>query len=163
PARGDRPDDLVEALKETKELLRAVPMRGIGYGLLRHLGGQPPRTGARAELSFNYLGRVDAPGPDRPARQRFPEAGAGLRPGPSDAGTRTHLIETTSLTTGGRLGIEFRYSPQVHDEATVLRLARRYVEILTRLVEHCARPDVHGHTPSDFPLAGLDQRTLDAI
>ncbi len=34
---------------------------------------------------------------------------------------------------------------------------------LTRLVEHCRRPDVFGATPSDFPLAGIDQATVDDL
>ena len=44
--------------------LRAVPRRGLGYGLLQdRLGEVPP-----AELCFNYLGqpRRDGPGPDAP-------------------------------------------------------------------------------------------------
>ena len=31
------------------------------------------------------------------------------------------------------------------------------------LVEHCCAPGAGGYTPSDFPLAGLDQAALDLI
>ncbi|WP_309500775.1 condensation domain-containing protein, partial [Streptomyces shenzhenensis] len=51
---------LGRALNTVKAQLRALPDRGIGYGLLRYLN---PRTeavlagGSRPELCFNYLGR----------------------------------------------------------------------------------------------------------
>jgi hypothetical protein len=35
--------------------------------------------------------------------------------------------------------------------------------VLGELIEHCCRPGVGGYTPSDFPLAGLDQAALDAL
>src|SRR5262249_50747976 len=37
-------------LRSVKEQLRAVPQRGLGYGLLRYLGGDPDLSRALAEL-----------------------------------------------------------------------------------------------------------------
>ncbi|WP_245694310.1 non-ribosomal peptide synthetase [Streptomyces abyssalis] len=54
---------LGQALKRVKERLRAVPERGVGYGVLRYLD---PRTGpglaglGTPQLGFNYLGRFGA-------------------------------------------------------------------------------------------------------
>ncbi|MFY0579911.1 condensation domain-containing protein [Cystobacter fuscus] len=49
-----------EALRAVKEQLRAVPSKGMGYALLRHLVEPSPLVALpRAELSFNYLGQVD--------------------------------------------------------------------------------------------------------
>jgi septal ring factor EnvC (AmiA/AmiB activator) len=45
----------------------------------------------------------------------------------------------------------------VHDEDTVRRLAEETIQALREIVEHCAEPGAGGCTPSDFPLAGLDQ------
>ena len=46
-----------------KEQLRAVPNRGIGYGVLRHLAavrcGGSWRRRARPDVVFNYLGQYD--------------------------------------------------------------------------------------------------------
>ena len=47
-----------ERLKATKEQLRRVPERGVGYGLLKYLGGELQGL-AEAQLSFNYLGQLD--------------------------------------------------------------------------------------------------------
>ncbi|HWO66700.1 MAG TPA: amino acid adenylation domain-containing protein, partial [Umezawaea sp.] len=54
------------AVKRVKEQLRALPDRGLGFGLLRHLN--PQTVGALArfgvpQIGFNYLGRFAAGGP----------------------------------------------------------------------------------------------------
>ena len=80
------------ALVSAKERLRAVPGRGIGYGLLRY-GGRPSswRRRPRSEILFNYLGQADAapggglslPGfhepPPAPTGARAPTAPTGWR------------------------------------------------------------------------------------
>ncbi|WP_411017411.1 hypothetical protein, partial [Salmonella sp. s51695] len=52
-----------EAIKTVKEQLRAVPDKGIGYGVLRHLGNDEARRAldglATGSIVFNYLGQFD--------------------------------------------------------------------------------------------------------
>jgi hypothetical protein len=52
----DGPDDPGEQIKRVKESLRAIPRKGMGYGVLRYL---TPASGlsARPAVSFNYLGQ----------------------------------------------------------------------------------------------------------
>ena len=51
-------------LKSVKEQLRAVPGKGIGYGILRYLrqGRGEELKGEAAEVSFNYLGQFEQEG-----------------------------------------------------------------------------------------------------
>ena len=147
-----------DALKAVKEQLRGVPEHGVGYGLLRHLR-PADELQSKAEVSFNYLGRFDdawgagtlfapsglAPGPTRSARQ-----------------VRSHLIELNGSVSGGRLHVDWLYSEAFHRRATIERLSRRFEESLRGLVEHC-RSGAWGVTPSDFPLAKLDQAALDRV
>jgi non-ribosomal peptide synthase protein (TIGR01720 family) len=163
--------DLGAALRDTKERLRAVPRRGLGYGLLRHLTGWTPRFAA--EVAFNYLGQTEqaltsagagAPaGTDTPLRARFRPADRSLGRSVPDEAARTHLIEINSQVAGGRLHMVWTYAAGIHRESTVLRLAQRYLAVMRDLIDQCLRADAGGHTPSDFPLAGLDQQALDAI
>ena len=56
---------LGRALKRVKEQLRAIPGRGLGYGLLRYLhpeAGARLAGGSQAQIGFNYLGRFSAGG-----------------------------------------------------------------------------------------------------
>ncbi|HVH11938.1 MAG TPA: condensation domain-containing protein, partial [Longimicrobium sp.] len=57
-----------DQLKRVKEQLRALPRRGIGYGVLRYLGEDAEVRDALSahpepEISFNYLGQSSAGGP----------------------------------------------------------------------------------------------------
>ncbi|MFD4990309.1 amino acid adenylation domain-containing protein, partial [Streptomyces sp. NPDC058374] len=158
-------DDPGAALKSVKEQLRAVPDRGIGYGVLRHLtsGGaaSPLADLAEPRISFNYHGRFDAdasPGAG-PVRAALPPLGQDHHPDEE----RTHLIDVVGVVGDGVLTFTWSYSAELHRPSTVERLARDFAAELRALVRHCALPEAGGRTPSDFPLAGLDQAAVDAL
>jgi non-ribosomal peptide synthase protein (TIGR01720 family) len=142
PSRVGEPG---EALKQTKEYLRRIPRHGLGYGLLRQLtaDGLPA-----AEAGFRFSEAFTT--------QRFQPT---VIPGAS----ASHLIELDCHIATGALEMTWTYASPVLADATVERLARRYTELLTILIDHCCSPGSGGYTPSDFPLAQLDQSTLDRI
>ncbi|MCP2256430.1 non-ribosomal peptide synthase domain TIGR01720/amino acid adenylation domain-containing protein [Streptoalloteichus tenebrarius] len=149
-------------LKSVKEQLRAVPGNGLGHGALRHLDPEGHElAGRQPEVAFNYLGRMDG----------AVDAGAlyrGTLPTPENAERaphqlRQHLIEINSVVERGELVFRWAYSTALHDEETVAKLARRVVTALTEIIQHCASPGAGGCTPSDFPLARLDQSTVDRL
>ncbi len=156
--------DAGASLKAVKEQLRAVPGKGTGYGLLRWLSGS--EAGAElarapeAEVVFNYLGQFD---PTVSAGAFFafaPEsAGASLDP----RTPRSHLLAVSGAVREGCLELQVGYSGAVHRRATVERLAEGYAAELRELVAHCRGVEAGGYTPSDFPLAGLDQAGVDAV
>src|SRR5207237_1180346 len=52
--------DVGARLRATKELLRAIPRRGLGYGVLRYLdGAETLRAQTTPDVVFNYLGQFD--------------------------------------------------------------------------------------------------------
>ncbi|MFG2169734.1 amino acid adenylation domain-containing protein, partial [Micromonospora chersina] len=146
-----------ETLRATKDRLRAVPRRGLGHGLLRHLTPLM-RAGGQAEVSFNYLGQSSTG-----AAARFRPAGGPTGTPRSAAGERGHLIEISGNVQDGFLHLVWTFSRQVHDEATVRRLADRYLRVLSELIDHCCALTTPGHTPADFRIAGLGQAELDAL
>ena len=154
-----------QALLAVKEHLREMPRRGIGFGLLRYLGDDPDVRAALAalpepELSFNYLGQFDQVlAPDSalgPAREI---AGPDRNP----AGPRSHLLDVTGGIAGGQLSVNWSYSSQIHRRETIARVAADFAEALRALIAHAQSPEAGGYTPSDFPLAQLDQEKLDKI
>ncbi|WP_410581902.1 non-ribosomal peptide synthase/polyketide synthase [Amycolatopsis sp. lyj-108] len=154
-----------EELKSVKEQVRAVPNKGVGYDALRYLG----REGISANLlrddpapriSFNYHGQWDvAPSGESLYQERHESLGRDI----AEATPRTYLLDVIGVVEDGRLRLSWEYSADVHDEATVRRLAEGTIEALREIVAHCARPDAGGRTPSDFPLARLDQSQVDRI
>ncbi|HEV2735411.1 MAG TPA: condensation domain-containing protein, partial [Longimicrobiaceae bacterium] len=154
-----------EALGSVKEQLRAIPRRGIGYGVLRHLSDDPEVREALArapepEVSFNYLGQL---GQGLSGESLFRPAREPVGPGSSPLGRRAHLLEVDARVSGGRLQVGWTYGEHVHARATVERLAEEYARALRTLIAHCTAPGAGGLTPSDFPLARISRAGLDRL
>ena len=160
PVRLHLPDpgDPEASLKAVKEQLRDVPGDGLAYGIARYLSDRADDL-PEAEIAFNYLGQVEA------------GRGGGLfDPAPEGTGetqcldgTRPHVLDVNALVTGGRLHVSVSYSDRQYRAETVERLAAGFEDALCRLIELCRDPRRCGYTPSDFPLAKLDQERLDRL
>ncbi|OIK28411.1 non-ribosomal peptide synthetase [Streptomyces malaysiense] len=149
------------ALKAVKEQLRAVPDRGLGYGVLRHLVRDARLTDAPAPaISFNYLGRFDWSGPGGTLVGAVP---GGLGGAEAPGSERPHLLDVVARVEDDRLEITWYYSAGRHHEETVTGLAEGVLRALGDIVAHCGRPEAGGRTPSDFPLARLDQAAVDHV
>ncbi|MBD0673127.1 non-ribosomal peptide synthetase, partial [Streptomyces sp. CBMA156] len=146
------------ALKAVKESLRAVPGGGLGHGALRHLSPAPGLT--LPQIGFNYLGRQDWTA--TPGGLLHAPAGP-LTGGMDRTARRPHLLDVLGQVTEGRLSFTWSYSRRVHHSGTVARLAAELLDELREIVRHCAGPGAGGRTPSDFPLAGLDQAAVDRL
>jgi amino acid adenylation domain-containing protein/non-ribosomal peptide synthase protein (TIGR01720 family) len=156
---------LGEALKAIKEQIRAVPMNGIGYGLLRYLS---PDVEIKAQLAaqpqaqviFNYLGQIDTVmAADAPFAPTTEATGDNCDP----AGLRPHELAIIGSVTGGRLQLSWRYSRERYRKATLETLAGQYMQQLKALIAHCLLPGAGSYTPADFSLVDLTQTELDAM
>jgi non-ribosomal peptide synthase protein (TIGR01720 family) len=115
--------------------LGAVPQGGVGFGALRYLSAGLA-TRARlsslppAQIRFNYHGRAgrvpagpslfapagEVRGPERDARDR-----------------RLHQLAVDAGVSGGRLFVEYAFSPEIHARETVERLAGATLDALRLL------------------------------
>ncbi|MFL6255273.1 MAG: MupA/Atu3671 family FMN-dependent luciferase-like monooxygenase, partial [Pyrinomonadaceae bacterium] len=162
---GERADDLASALKSVKEQVRRVPRHGIGYGLLRYMSADAEtraRLAAlpRPEVRFNYLGQVDQLFTES---QLFRPAHEAIGPAHSPRARRGHLLEINGMISEGRLQLEWNYNEHLQRRETVEHLAGLYMEELRALIAHCLSPESGDFTPSDFPLANLDDAQLDKL
>jgi amino acid adenylation domain-containing protein/non-ribosomal peptide synthase protein (TIGR01720 family) len=156
--------DLGASIKMVKEQLRAVPDKGLGYGVLRYLAD--PQIGAalaalpQPRITFNYLGQFD---------RQFDEAALFV---PSSEGSVAAQDPSAPLANwltvegqvyGGELSMSWGFSREMFDTATIQQLVDQYAVELNRLIEHCCILDAPQATPSDFPLARITQAQLDAL
>ena len=156
-----RDDRWADAARDVKEILAAVPDGGIGYGVLRNLApvsDELPPEIRPPSLSFNYLGQFDnvVAGDWRPAPE---DCGIGME-GDAPLGA---AISIDGQVQDGRLVLHARYSRRQFDAATIARLMEDYETALRSLVEHCLSVAPGQASPSDFPLAGLNQQDIDAL
>jgi len=160
PAEGG----LGAVLSAVKEHLRAIPRRGIGFGLLRYLGGGAAadlRAAVEPAVSFNYLGQLD----QAVARGGLlMPAGESAGPAISPRMERPHALDVVAQVAGGRLGVSWSYSPHTWRPETVEGFAEGFSRHLRELIAHCreaAQRRTAAYTPSDFPLSGLTHAELD--
>jgi non-ribosomal peptide synthase protein (TIGR01720 family) len=154
-----------QALVEVKEQLRSIPKRGIGYGLLRYLSGEPEiveqlRSLPVPEVSFNYLGQLDRVLPDS---SPFLPAEESLGPSQAAVNRRPFLLEILGSVAGGRLRMDWIYGTELHRRETIERLASWYSEAVKALVAHCRSPEAGGFTPADFPQSSLNIKDLGKV
>ncbi|AZE68389.1 non-ribosomal peptide synthetase [Pseudomonas synxantha] len=153
-----------DSIKAIKEQLRALPHKGLGYGVLRYLADdlckQSMAALPSASITFNYLGQFDQSfGSD--ALFHPLEESAGLAHDP-DAPLPNEL-SVDGQVFGGELVLRWTFSRERHDQQVIRDLAEAYLAELHSLIAHCLRDDAGGLTPSDFPLARLTQAQLDAL
>ncbi|AMB83791.1 hypothetical protein AWM79_00065 [Pseudomonas agarici] len=154
------------AIKQIKEQLRAIPKRGIGFGLLRYLASATIQAELAAlalpRITFNYLGQFDG--------SFDAEEGAWFKPTGEPAGAEQNpeasldnWLSLEGQVYQGEFELRWTFSREMFDEATVQQLADHFALELAALVEHCCQIEQGGVTPSDFPLAALGQAALDEL
>ncbi|MFJ5116146.1 amino acid adenylation domain-containing protein, partial [Streptomyces sp. NPDC088551] len=156
-------DDWAKDIKSVKEQLRAVPDRGIGHGALRHLATDRDADGlgtVEPQVSFNYLGQLDGLA-GRHDLYRSLTLNPGGEFGPAEA--RPHELDVIGEVRAGRLTLTWSYARSRYHRTTIERLATDMTDQLRAFLRHCAEPGAGGRTPSDFPLAALDQGEVDRL
>ncbi|PHN54303.1 non-ribosomal peptide synthetase [Pseudomonas sp. ICMP 8385] len=152
------------SIKAIKEQLRAVPHKGLGYGVLRYLADSPCRQAMAAlpsaSITFNYLGQFDQSF-DSQALFHPLETPAG--PAHDPDAPLPNALSVDSQVYGGELVLRWTFSRERHERQTISDLADAYLDELHSLIAHCLHEDAGGLTPSDFPLAHLTQAQLDAL
>lgn len=152
------------SIKAIKEQLRAVPHKGLGYGVLRYLADdlckQAMAALPTADITFNYLGQFDQSFGSEALFHPLDES-AGLAHDP-DA-PLPNALSVDSQVYGGELVLRWTFSRERRDANTIRELAEAYVAELYSLIAHCLKDDAGGLTPSDFPLAKLTQPQLDSL
>ncbi|MFI5800314.1 amino acid adenylation domain-containing protein, partial [Streptomyces sp. NPDC051677] len=150
----------IDRLKQVKEQLRVFPDNGVGYGILRHLRGEPGLD-VTPQIGFNYLGRYTDGSGDTADWQTVD----GPTPAPRSPGMpMTHAVEITAVTENHegrpRLVATWAWASGLLAESEVRRLAHAWFDALTALADE--RPDAVGLTPSDLG-DDLTQNEIDSL
>ncbi|CAM4501450.1 non-ribosomal peptide synthetase [Nocardia ninae] len=146
------------AIKTTKEQLRAVPDKGVGFGMLRYLTDDTAAVlaeGRTPQISFNYLGRATTgadTGPWLP--QRFAAT-------QDDRAPLAAVVDINAVLTDTGLEVTWAYASRLLDAADVEQLAELWTEALRALAAHAESAGSGGRTPSDFELVPMTQSQID--
>ncbi|MDX1695324.1 MAG: amino acid adenylation domain-containing protein, partial [Ketobacteraceae bacterium] len=133
-------------LKGIKENLRTIPNRGFGFGALKYLSEDPLlrqsfSDAPKADVVFNYLGQFDA----------ILDNNAWFELATEDKGyehsldsEEPHLLSVNSHVVDGALHVEWIYSTEIFDTASINYLADHYVDNLKQIIDYCLDPTTFG-------------------
>ncbi|MGW4081164.1 condensation domain-containing protein, partial [Streptomyces asiaticus] len=158
-----------DILKRIKEQLRAVPDKGMGYGLVRYLNPATAEGFAGLtdpQVAFNYLGRFSTTAAGQDA-DWTPLLGIDSVAGDPPHLPLAHALELTARTHDGPQGSQFvaswTWAPGILDENEVRALADLWFRALEALVSHAENPESGGLTPSDVSLSSITQDEIEAF
>ena len=124
--------DLEQALQVVKKQVRAIPNRGIGYGVLRYLANNEMLAKLpQAEVCFNYLGQFD-----QTLKQSFLFGAATGSRGEvrSPKNQRRYLLEINGFVSEGQLTMSWTYSQNLHQRTAIENLAESFRVVLRSLI-----------------------------
>ncbi|MFD5502643.1 amino acid adenylation domain-containing protein [Streptomyces sp. NPDC127061] len=164
PVRVPASDDVGRTLRAAKEARRAVPDGGVGYGVLRHLDPEAGRELAATpppDVLLNYLGRF-TPLPGTGWRLPEQDAFSVIEPGAKALEQVLALNCFVHEEGAPRLAVEWTAATGVLGAEAVSALQQSWAAALDALAAHALHTE-GGLTPSDLPLAGLDQAAIDTL
>ncbi|NWE79928.1 non-ribosomal peptide synthetase, partial [Pseudomonas yamanorum] len=166
PLRLTTAASLAASIKQIKEQVRAVPLKGIGFGVLRYQGDVATRRILKGleqpRITFNYLGQFDGSF-DAGQGALFVPAGEGAGAEQDADAPLDNWLSIEGQVYDGELELRWTFSREMFATSTVQRLADDYRTALQQLIEHCCDAQAAGLTPSDVALSGLQQERLDTL
>ncbi|MCY7533462.1 condensation domain-containing protein, partial [Bacillus altitudinis] len=151
---------IADAIKGTKEMLRRVPNKGIGYGILRYMTpSEPSVKHVQPEISLNYLGQIDqevttelfGPSTYDMGRQASPESEA------------VYKLNLSGLVQHNQFILSCSYCASEYEEQTIQQFIALLKEKIRSIITHCLAHQEREFTPSDFSAADLEMDEMDDI
>jgi amino acid adenylation domain-containing protein/non-ribosomal peptide synthase protein (TIGR01720 family) len=156
---GDTDADIDErdVLAVVKDVMRAVPNRGIGYGVLRHLSPSPEVRSAlagasRPQVAFNYLGRFDA---QVDSSSIFGPALEPIGPLVAPDNHRPWPLYFQGHVVGGRAHFFLEHASTEVDTAVIAAVMERFGTLLRSFIERRDSEDLIEARRDGFADAGL--------
>ncbi|MCP4219118.1 MAG: amino acid adenylation domain-containing protein, partial [bacterium] len=158
--------DISHALINTKETLRRIPSKGIGYGMLRFITPNEKKEDIQfklePEILFNYLGQFGGDSyqvVDEMSQLFDSYLGDSISP----HFEVDHKIDIEGLIVDGKLNLYFFYNKHEYDKKNLEKLAGGYIAKLEEVIRHCREKKEIQSTPSDLGCSALPIETFRTI
>ncbi|QED47026.1 non-ribosomal peptide synthetase [Cytobacillus dafuensis] len=136
-------------IKQVKEMMRGIPNKGIGFGILKYLSpfGEQIQFAAKSEpqISFNFLGEYG-----NELKKPFTLSSLPIGESINPESVRPHDIEILGKVVNGALQFQFEYNKLHFSNKTMERLARLFKSHLIDLIHLCTMKKESEYTPSDY-------------
>ncbi len=153
-------DDTGVQIKTVKEMLRGIPNKGVGYGILKYLTtAEKASFQLRPQIAFNYLGQTD----DEINDSLFELTDVSEEHSVSPGLTRSYDFETEGMVLRGQFRVIVYYNKQHYKPETVTAMLSYYNSELLKIIAHCEGKTSGELTPSDLTYPNLSLQELDEL
>lgn len=147
-------------IKRTKDMLRRIPYKGVGYGVLKYISDMwEPADSQCPDISFNYLGQFDED-----------IKSSGFHISPVKAGhevspdwERPYLLDISGAVSSECLVMHFVYNRLQYKKETVQALADHVQFFLEHIIKHCTDKENQERSATDFTDEDLTLEDLSDI
>ncbi|WP_340203731.1 condensation domain-containing protein, partial [Ascidiimonas sp. W6] len=147
-------EELSSLIADTKDQLRGIPNKGVGYGILRYLSEGSPGEVLSQDFSavvFNYLGDFDNSLEDSPeALLRFSAVSKGSDVSLSNK--NPHKLSINAMIVSEELRFTWSYDSNCYSRATIEAMVSGYQSTLESIIRHCLAIACPIKTGSDYGL-----------
>jgi len=155
-------EDIGYQIKHIKEMLRKIPNKGIGYGILKYLTSQKNKQDisfdGQPQIIFNYMGEFD-----EAMRGSFQIAKESSGKTVSPDSELIHDIDINGEIMQGRLKISVIFNQNAFKHETMEKLGADFKDALQKIMRHCMNIEDTEITPSDLDYKGLSIDELDNV
>ncbi|WP_458122492.1 amino acid adenylation domain-containing protein [Paenibacillus sp. Z6-24] len=143
-------------IKKTKETLRRIPNKGIGYGIIRHLTDRANQEEYKVDvpISFNYMGQFDQG--DKQEWLNYCNFAKGTEFHPEM--TFDQNIHINGKVQQGRLKLILEYNHNMYTDETIMAFCKMLKQSFEQIVYFTTHTDIVERTPSDY---GLNEYSIE--
>ncbi|BCE03391.1 amino acid adenylation domain-containing protein [Marinicellulosiphila megalodicopiae] len=158
---ADDVNNIGNIIKSIKQNIRTIPNNGIGFSALNTYAESISTNNAtQSEILFNYLGQFDQV---LSKSETFTLATESTGAEQSENRQRNHPLAFNGYVSAGSLKFSLTYNRAAYSKQTMLKLIDSFKSSIVQIIRHCQNNEPLGFTPSDFPLALIDQPLLDQL
>ncbi len=155
--------DLSYLIRHNKELMRKIPNRGIGYGILKYLtsyeGSREAEYCTHPEICFNYLGQVT----NEMNNDLFCKSELSSGNNTDGEEFSEYPLEINGMYDGMVFSFSVRYDSNVYPEDIIHRFMDTFRNKLCILTDYCCSMEEQQLTPSDYGDQSVTLKELDII
>ncbi|SYX84223.1 non-ribosomal peptide synthetase [Paenibacillus alvei] len=138
-------EHISDVIKFTKDTLRRIPRKGIGYGMLKYLSPFDLKVIRNPDISFNYLGQFD----ENISGNNFTLSD--ILPGDSvsQESGRLYPLTISAMVLHKQFRLTLSYIREEFNDATIDKMLQRYMDSLKQIIDHCISQEHVEVTASD--------------
>jgi len=154
-------NDLRKQIIVNKDIIHRIPVKGLGYGLLKMISGNAHSVYMLSpQISFNYLGQFDE---DIKLINDFTIAKESTGVTNSPEGLLSFDISFSGMVRNKKLEIVLSYNKSKYNHEKMEMLLNQFKQELLNIVQFCLSKDSQETTSSDFDYKNLSVEELESI